>query len=606
MDMKTTLPMMAKAALALLLAWGGMAQGGAQGCKRVITSADYETATNNKAAPDWVNDNTASSRNRKITVSYIRTINDNKCVQHRWGSKSSKDVLSAYKAIDFGSITVGSGCTDKSMKTSGYNIEFNFGIGESSMIDNSNPYTYRTQLVISSGEQDLAKNANYTGSDYIFALSSHETWEASGGLISLTNPHFHVNDLEYITISGGNKSEFMTNQNAYDGTDAGNNSRIDLSESSGSYSSGTFNWYHLKLVVTATSSAYTISSKDDNTIIKEGELKLNGLPTPVSVWVSCAKYCQVLFDNFEVYDYTSDQSSRTAEEPLINWKETTEEGKVYTISFEEGETLHYQLPGDSEWKEVSGVTSVEVTATKGGTLKAYTTYNETTSFTQLMKVPIYEPDISINADSYLCSFGSSNTVKVMDDDVDIYVANYENTTGVSTDVSNGTLTITKVNGSRIIPANNGVLLYKEGGGTVKLIGVEEEDLPDDFDQNIDGWYNAHNLFSSTGDEGVWLTGSGVYCLKKNTNELRRVQLGSGAKLPANKAYLRVSSSSSANLSLVFDDATGILSVMTFDDGQNAAGGSVKSQNALYNLAGQRVGESYKGIVVRNGKKQWKK
>ena len=49
-------------------------------------------------------------------------------------------------------------------------------------------------------------------------------------------------------------------------------------------------------------------------------------------------------------------------------------------------------------------------------------------------------------------------------------------------------------------------------------------------------------------------------------------------------------------------------------GTNGSGGetaikainSVKDDNAIYNLAGQKVSASYKGIVIKNGKKMIKK
>ena len=46
----------------------------------------------------------------------------------------------------------------------------------------------------------------------------------------------------------------------------------------------------------------------------------------------------------------------------------------------------------------------------------------------------------------------------------------------------------------------------------------------------------------------------------------------------------------------YTNATGINDITT---GSNTL---VKSNDATYNLAGQRVGKSYKGIVISNGKK----
>lgn len=71
------------------------------------------------------------------------------------------------------------------------------------------------------------------------------------------------------------------------------------------------------------------------------------------------------------------------------------------------------------------------------------------------------------------------------------------------------------------------------------------------------------------------------------------QVQSGQDIPAKKGYIVLSGTSAAKYSICFDDeATGIHTI----EAASAANG------AMYNLAGQRVDKSYKGIVIVNGKK----
>lgn len=71
------------------------------------------------------------------------------------------------------------------------------------------------------------------------------------------------------------------------------------------------------------------------------------------------------------------------------------------------------------------------------------------------------------------------------------------------------------------------------------------------------------------------------------------QVVSGQEIPAKKGYIVLSGASAAKYAINFDDeATGIQTI----EAASAANA------AMYNLAGQRVDKSYKGIVIVNGKK----
>lgn len=71
------------------------------------------------------------------------------------------------------------------------------------------------------------------------------------------------------------------------------------------------------------------------------------------------------------------------------------------------------------------------------------------------------------------------------------------------------------------------------------------------------------------------------------------QVQSGQDIPAKKGYIVLNGASAAKYAINFDgEATGIHTI----EAASAANG------AMYNLAGQRVDKSYKGIVIVNGKK----
>ena len=71
------------------------------------------------------------------------------------------------------------------------------------------------------------------------------------------------------------------------------------------------------------------------------------------------------------------------------------------------------------------------------------------------------------------------------------------------------------------------------------------------------------------------------------------QVQSGQDIPAKKGYIVLKGASAAKYSICFDDeATGIHTI----EAASAA------NDAMYNLAGQRVDKAYKGIVIVNGKK----
>lgn len=91
-------------------------------------------------------------------------------------------------------------------------------------------------------------------------------------------------------------------------------------------------------------------------------------------------------------------------------------------------------------------------------------------------------------------------------------------------------------------------------------------------------------------------GSTIYVLSDGSNGVGFYRLSNGVNVPARKCYLKISKSASAKPSFfaIDNETTGINHI------ENATGNV--NDEPMFNLAGQKVNNNYKGIVVVNGKK----
>lgn len=316
--------------LAALLAFG--VQANAQGNKQnIVTPQDYESATE----ADWISPAGTVSLKTGDTVY-------GKYASVAAGARGNR---SAYKTVTFND-DVASGFTDASLKDVGYNVEFDFNLVSGNIANRS-----VSQLIIATKGQNLNnKNDVYSGSDYIFALSQPQRTATS------VDETWYVNDL---TNSKGSKVTL-----------------------------GQKTWYHLKLVVTATSVDYTITNNGETIDNGQGSFSVSSLPSITSIWSLVGRGTGTInFDNFEVYNYIAGQS---ADEPIISFNKVDGKNRIYTINFTEGNTLHYLLPGETAYKEVSTGNSVDVTATQSGKLYAYATNGNATSDTVSVDVDASE------------------------------------------------------------------------------------------------------------------------------------------------------------------------------------------------------------------------
>ena len=139
--------------------------------------------------------------------------------------------------------------------------------------------------------------------------------------------------------------------------------------------------------------------------------------------------------------------------------------------------------------------------------------------------------------------------------------------------------------SGVVPANTGLIVKSAGGaaGTVTIpLSAADGTAP-----------TTNYLVAVTADNTSIEAGNYVLGAVSNTPGFYVVD-ETVPTLDAGKAYLTLPTSSTKARLLFPDDATGISAISANDD--------TMESGILYNLAGQQVTPSYKGIVIKNGKK----
>ena len=216
----------------------------ADGNKRTLYSQNYESV----ATTDWTCPNGTST----LETGDATYGNYAKCT-----ANTANGDRSCYKSVSY---TAGTGSTSANMSTTGYNIEFD-------ILLQSGSYSTRAQaeFIVTTSGPNLATNAYYSGTDYIFSLSQ-PTRDASS--YSTT---WYINDL------GNTSTKTVTLDNN--------------------------TWYHVKLTVTASSVDYSINGVT-------GSKSVDALPTIKGFWSLIgrgydASHCGIMqFDNLDIYDYS--------------------------------------------------------------------------------------------------------------------------------------------------------------------------------------------------------------------------------------------------------------------------------------------------------------
>lgn len=146
----------------------------------------------------------------------------------------------------------------------------------------------------------------------------------------------------------------------------------------------------------------------------------------------------------------------------------------------------------------------------------------------------------------------------------------------------------------VIPANTGVILRSETVGPFEFNQTTSAATTDVSDNNkLVGWISDRVVSGQSGN---------YYALNKKDDVVgfyipKGTQDGTFTA-KANKAYLKLDHSESVKeLSIVFDDAP---------DGIETIVEQTNSSQDSYNLQGMKVGEGYKGLMISNGRKVYRK
>ena len=145
-------------------------------------------------------------------------------------------------------------------------------------------------------------------------------------------------------------------------------------------------------------------------------------------------------------------------------------------------------------------------------------------------------------------------------------------------VSGGNLTFTPVTE---VPANTGLLLYKEGGATVNVPVIASA--------------AAVGENCLTGVNEATSISSDDYILNKVGENVGFYKAGSFTSLAAHRAYITSTAAAGIkNFVLNFDETDGIVEIMRNGDNEK--------MSAIFDLSGRRVSKPTKGIYVKNGRK----
>ena len=240
-------------------------------------------------------------------------------------------------------------------------------------------------------------------------------------------------------------------------------------------------------------------------------------------------------------------------------------------------TLTLQI-GSETPVSISSGSSTTYSATTSNTSVAFTLTNSSSKACNIASLSIvpYVP-VTVTSDGY-ATLASSFALDFTDAATYAYIAKADGRTGV---------TFERI---KKVPANTGVLLYKDGGAT--------ENIP-----VLDGEADA-----TTGNVFVPGTGAAVasvsgdlhnYILNKPTAKPIGFYKAAGQTVAANKAYIQIDYSVVAGIKEFItlpgmeDDATSI---------QNSKFEIQNEEAPIYNLAGQRISKMQKGINIVNGKK----
>lgn len=192
-------------------------------------------------------------------------------------------------------------------------------------------------------------------------------------------------------------------------------------------------------------------------------------------------------------------------------------------------------------------------------------------------IPASEVSVTVTAAGWATITTPATYAVKFNESTEVYIATSEN--GES-------ITLEKISDA---PAMTPVVINATAGSyTMTKIAKATSNVEDNILQSSDG--------TITGDYNSDTKESTYYVLGKNSSdEVGFGPLASGVTLAKGKAYL-VPTSGSGFLTFVIGDEDETTTINAVD----AAG--MDDDTPVYNLAGQKVGKDYKGVVIVNGKK----
>ncbi len=174
------------------------------------------------------------------------------------------------------------------------------------------------------------------------------------------------------------------------------------------------------------------------------------------------------------------------------------------------------------------------------------------------------------------TYASDSKLDFTGKEIKAYIAEQNGTTGV---------TFTQVNK---VPANTGVLLYKDGGATEEI--PVYDGAADDVTGNV---FVKGEGAAVTSEDGSYKN----YILNKPSEKPIGFYKAAGQTVAKNRAYIHIDASAPIKEFIALpgfeDDATSIEETLSDSP--------VNGEN-IYNLAGQRLNKMQKGINIVNGKK----
>ena len=246
--------------------------------------------------------------------------------------------------------------------------------------------------------------------------------------------------------------------------------------------------------------------------------------------------------------------------------------KVYGNTGASGKVTFNIFVGDEAVSdEVTGSTTnheFKIADAKQAAGTVYTLKITNANNCQISKIEVfgYEP-VTVSEVGY-ATYCSANALDFTGAGVKAYVGT----------VSGGNLTFTPVT---MVPANTGLLLYKEGGATVNVPVIASADPV------------GTNCLTGV-NEATTIT-SEDYILNKVGENVGFYKAGSFTSLAAHRAYITaLAATKIKNFVLNFDETDGIVEIMRNGDNEK--------MSAIFDLSGRRVSKPTKGIYVKNGRK----